>query len=68
MQSLSVGGTVKGLPREGEGQQQVSVLAPSVWEQSLDVFNFGARSLLDCKSERTIRWLSKHRATVLVGL
>lgn len=29
-QSPGVGRTVKGLPREGEGHQQLSVLAPSV--------------------------------------
>jgi len=33
---------VKGLPRKGEGQQQLSVLARSVWEQLLEVCSFGA--------------------------
>lgn len=36
--SPSDGGALKGLPREGEGQEQLAVLAPSVWEQSLDTF------------------------------
>ena len=40
VQSPSVGGGVKGLPNEGEGQQQLPVLAPSIWEQSLDGFEF----------------------------
>lgn len=33
------GGTVK---RVGDGQQHLSVVASSLWWQSLDVFNFGA--------------------------
>lgn len=41
-QSPSVGGAVKGLPREGESKQQLSVLGPSRWEQLLEFFNFGA--------------------------
>lgn len=46
VQSPRVGGVVKGLPREGEGQQQLSVLAPSMWEQLLDIFNFKLRTRL----------------------
>jgi len=38
----SVGGPMKGLPGEHEGQQQLPVLAPPVWEPLLDDFCFGA--------------------------
>ena len=34
-QSPGVGGAVKALPREGEGHQQLSVLATSVWERQV---------------------------------
>ena len=46
------------------------MLAPSVWEQSLDFFNFGAELYLDCERERerNMRWLGKRRALVFVGL
>ena len=39
--SSSICGPVKGLQQEDEGQQQVSVLAHSVWELSLDIGTFG---------------------------
>ena len=50
-QSPSVGGGVKGLPREGEGMQELPVLAPSMSEQLLDIFNFGADLYLGCERE-----------------
>lgn len=41
-QSPSVGGAVKALPSDSEGKQQLSALAPFMWEQPLDVFSFQA--------------------------
>ena len=43
---------MKRLPGEEKGQQQLSVLAPSVWELVLDVCNFGAGLWQACQRER----------------
>jgi len=52
VQSSNVGGSVKGVAEEDEGQQQLSVLAPSVWEQLLDMGSFGAGVWHEPEEER----------------
>ena len=47
--------SVKRLPREAEAQQQLSVLAPSMWEQSLDIFNFAAELWRECGDREMTR-------------
>ena len=39
-QSLGVGGALKGLPREGVGQQEFSILVPSLLEPLMEIFSF----------------------------
>ena len=41
-QSPGVGGAVKALPREGEGHQQLSVLATCVWQPKVEGVHIGA--------------------------
>ena len=41
-QSPGVGGAVKALPREGEGHQQLSVLATCVWQPEVEGVHIGA--------------------------
>ena len=48
LQSPSVCAAVNAVPRDSENQLQLSVLAASVWPQSLDVWNLAARL---CQSE-----------------
>ena len=65
-QSPSVDVTVKALQREGESQQQISVLPPTLWEQLLDYFNYGALARM---REREDCYVAKQRrAQDLVGL
>ena len=66
MQSPSVDATVKGLQREGESQQQISVLPSTLWEQLLDYFNYGA--LARMREQEDCYVAKQRRAQDLVGL
>ena len=61
------GGSVEGHPKEGEGQQELSVLAPFMWEQSLAIFNFGAVSRDTERDVGPLRWLGSSERQCLVG-
>ena len=57
-------GAVEGLPREGEGQQDLGGLAPFVWEQSLDISISELGSGSGAESEQgtnvgTLSWLAR---------
>ena len=59
---------MKALPRNGAGQQQLSVLALFMSEQLLDVFNCSARVYGQSDTDHDFTWLEKRRSPVLLRL